>query len=703
MANKNSNIREIANASVIKSFQDAVLKYHPSNIQEASNWVLLDIVYGGADTIIQSGVLNLCVDFDTPDEDVRNNIRRILENFSAPVNMLRHTISIYLALLMYKPLSLGGTWQKGHEFINERFKYDVNGAGMYLDQFVKKISEQVLLKNRVGVLVNFPDVTRTDFALDKNKLRPYLEMFLCENIISWVSGYDLYGREVLRHVVLKRSRHVSNPDTLFELKLKTEYVIIRLENESTSLSSILDADKKVDSMKTMITPEMLDDEIDDTFVAYVYKFVTFEGRTDETFHTDMSRMYTKTMLSIDGKPMKRLPFFFIGGDNTHSIVRAPLLDLATLNMSYIQKAAKLGHNLYHVESPVPFITGVDPQELMVSADVGKTQCGKEPPVVGGLMDSYKMHMSQSEFTDIKWLSVLNKAAPDMGFMEGLILPPSYQTGSSVNPKRKRILMTPGNVFVTRSPDVKYGWMSYSGEGLAHAFQDLDRLERHMSVLGAKFMNDNNKSAIAAETAMIQRTGENATITTIADIVGSGMTNVLLMAMEYSGITGTEEEISSFKLQINVETLPQDVSPDILRALIDALPARVVTRKSIVEHLTRRGYYSEQTDPEAILQELIEEETDAEDLKILITPPTLRMDGENTGDNIDGGGAGGDVNGEQVDGGKGDGGNSEPTKNSDGDADGTSPKEKAAAKKSKPAKNSSSNKTRTASPTDGGSS
>jgi hypothetical protein len=155
-----------------------------------------------------------------------------------------------------------------------------------------------------------------------------------------------------------------------------------------------------------------------------------------------------------------------------------------------------------------------------------------------------------------------------------------------------------NGLLATNENAKFGYLEYSGQGVAPLEKSLDRKETWMAKLGSALLGDEKAAAETAQTAMIKRTGEAATLASMANAVSAVMTKVLKLMIEWSG--GDPAPVS---VQLNTEFMPAGISYQEIDSLVKMVQAGDFRRIDLLNLLKVAGKLSPDADTEAIDAEL----------------------------------------------------------------------------------------------------
>ena len=322
---------------------------------------------------------------------------------------------------------------------------DVTKSGVGIDAFALKVAEEALTVGRVGVMVDYPPAPAkapqgralSVAEAEAQNMRPHLALYTAESIINWRVEWR-GNRAMLVRVVLEEDAEIPDPADRFVFKKEKRWRVLELSQ-------------------------------DGTYTVSLYR----KGTND----TDELLPGFPTTPRMKGKPLRVIPFQFIGTDDTTpGIDLPPLLGLANLNISHYQTTADLELGAHRTALPTPYVAGnVTPQ---MGAD------GQPQEVV--------LHMGGSS----AW------------FLPGT--------------------------------DINVGMLEYNGTGLGSLENRITVKERQMAVLGARMLEQQKAGVETAEAAGIHRSGEQSALASIGTTIGQGMQQALAWFDEWAGGDGAAE-------------------------------------------------------------------------------------------------------------------------------------------------------------------
>ncbi|UXO93725.1 portal protein [Pseudanabaena phage Pan1] len=187
--------------------------------------------------------------------------------------------------------------------------------GHSLEVLAEQIVNEVLSIGRYGLLLDYPTGNTSPTSI------PYIATYTAENITDWkVQLID--GRRELTRVVLKDDFDADDEDVNDAAEQRLELLI----NEDLNYEVrrwVASSAKKMD--KADVTTWVLKDA---------------------------------TVPTINGKPLKRIPFQFINPyDLRPEVEKPPFLDLVDVNIALYRNSADYEHALFLTSQPTPWVSG----------------------------------------------------------------------------------------------------------------------------------------------------------------------------------------------------------------------------------------------------------------------------------------------------------------------------------------------------------
>ena len=187
---------------------------------------------------------------------------------------------------------------------------DCTGNGFSLEQFAKEISLDVFETGRDGILVDYP---QTEERLTKDKVRkldlkPTFSNYKAESIYNWRSKWE-NGKEKLIQVRLYEIEEIEIDE--FTVQFEKQYRILDL----------------------------------------------VDGKYRVRLYDEKEQLINEFMPKANGKYLDHIPFYFVGSSNNASeIDKAPLYNLALLNLGHYINSADYEEGLHIMSQPTLFLT-----------------------------------------------------------------------------------------------------------------------------------------------------------------------------------------------------------------------------------------------------------------------------------------------------------------------------------------------------------
>lgn len=191
---------------------------------------------------------------------------------------------------------------------------DVDGTGTSIHQQAKKALGRVLSFGRCGLFVDYPTgdgapVSRKD--LQDGKVRPTICFYEPEQIINWKLA--TVGAQTVLVLLVLRETYAKVEDEFCDT-LGTRYRVLELKGN-------------------------------------VY--------TVRLFDEDGTLLQTYVPQDASGSPITSIPFLFVGSEtNDSTLDRAPLQDLAFLNLAHFRNSADYEEASFLVGQPTPWLAGL---------------------------------------------------------------------------------------------------------------------------------------------------------------------------------------------------------------------------------------------------------------------------------------------------------------------------------------------------------
>jgi len=208
---------------------------------------------------------------------------------------------------------------------------DATGTGTSLDQLAEINLGHVVAYSRSGVFVDFPDTTPQGGAsaeqVERGEVRPTMYAYSPMEIINW-RVVERGAKEVLALVVLLEGYPIS--DDGFEIKNAPQFRVLKLDAAGNYVQEIW-KEPQPGKWDGINVPKRGDFRLSQTIIP----------------------------TGADGKPMKEIPFWFIGSQNNDTNPDNPnMYDMASINIAHYRNSADYEESCYVVGQPTPVATGL---------------------------------------------------------------------------------------------------------------------------------------------------------------------------------------------------------------------------------------------------------------------------------------------------------------------------------------------------------
>tara|TARA_Y100000310_G_scaffold323143_1_gene383115 strand:- start:822 stop:2195 length:1374 start_codon:yes stop_codon:yes gene_type:complete len=199
------------------------------------------------------------------------------------------------------------------------------------------------------------------------------------------------------------------------------------------------------------------------------------------------------------------------------------------------------------------------------------------------------------FEDLAWLNLAHwqSLSDQRNILRFARMPLLYQFGISEEEMDGELTIGPAQLLRSTNPDAKMGYVEHSGHAIEAGDRDLRNLEAQMEVLGLQPLIQKTGGATATGRAL-DESRMHSNIHAWVRALENVLLEAFISAGEWMGLEIPDEfsvdVFSDFGLTLKAE---QDV-----RALLDMRNAGLLTHRTFLEEVKRRGLLSDSVDLEA---------------------------------------------------------------------------------------------------------
>jgi hypothetical protein len=161
----------------------------------------------------------------------------------------------------------------------------------------------------------------------------------------------------------------------------------------------------------------------------------------------------------------------------------------------------------------------------------------------------------------------------------------------------------GMAVSTLDPNAKLSWVEHSGASIGAGRQDLKDLEFQMETFGLQLLAARAQSATGEALDAVKETSQLAMM---ADNLKDALEQALFWMADYGG------ESAAPSVVVNKDFGVSMLTPQELTVMLTAVNTGNMPRRTFVEEMKRRGFVSGDTDTDAYLDELDEEDPGLDD-------------------------------------------------------------------------------------------
>lgn len=158
------------------------------------------------------------------------------------------------------------------------------------------------------------------------------------------------------------------------------------------------------------------------------------------------------------------------------------------------------------------------------------------------------------------------------------LPTPVVTGYYSDDQSAQLRIGSGTAWLLPDPQSKAFYLEFTGQGLGELREALRAKETMMAVLGARILAPEKRAAEAAQTASIHRSSENSVLASVAQSISIGLTNVMILLRDWSGITG------DVSVELNRDFIPNSMSAQDVDSLVKSWQSGAISHQTLFSNL-----------------------------------------------------------------------------------------------------------------------
>lgn len=137
----------------------------------------------------------------------------------------------------------------------------------------------------------------------------------------------------------------------------------------------------------------------------------------------------------------------------------------------------------------------------------------------------------------------------------------YQAATNAAGVTEKLSIGSSTAWIFPDPQAKASYLEFTGQGLGALENRLKVKEDGMAALGARMLAAEKAGVEAKGTVKLRHSGENAVLSSIANLVSAGLTRVLTIMAQWSGVSG------EVKIELNKDFADNGLTAQELTALV----------------------------------------------------------------------------------------------------------------------------------------
>jgi hypothetical protein len=234
---------------------------------------------------------------------------------------------------------------------------DLTLDGQNAIQFSKELLSEVISINRVGVLLDMPQVDTegmTQEQLEDQNIRPYARIYRAESIVNW-------KLEVVNNV------------------LQPTLIVLDEEEQDEEYCEDFFVDNLIQQYRVLKLIPMVD-KVSELGRYEYWQIIYQEQEKMDNTTNEKSKQWVevkRTRILINGAPIDYIPFIITSDEGQNWNIKTSQMEgLINTNLSHYRNSANLENGLIWTGNPTPYVSGYLNDNDSDTINLGSTECLK---------------------------------------------------------------------------------------------------------------------------------------------------------------------------------------------------------------------------------------------------------------------------------------------------------------------------------------
>ncbi len=161
------------------------------------------------------------------------------------------------------------------------------------------------------------------------------------------------------------------------------------------------------------------------------------------------------------------------------------------------------------------------------------------------------------------------------------LPTAWVTGFTNQKGAKPLKIGSTVVWVLDNPEATCGFLEFKGEGLGALEKAIADDKLDMTILGARLLEEQKKTAETEGTLKMRQSGESSILSTIAVTMSRSVTQAMRYALWWMSTAKDLAAIEDFGIELNTDFTTSRMEPDEIRAIVEAWVRGAVSKDTML--------------------------------------------------------------------------------------------------------------------------